>query len=88
MQNDTFYWIKLHFILLERKLKFLQYQHKGKPHTCEKSQNTATKIEDAIIIFRGIYFPDGHSLLMRNLVESMPRRLEDVLSREGNPSNY
>jgi hypothetical protein len=39
-------------------------------------------------IFRGINVPDGHSLLMRNLVESMPRRLADVLSGEGNPSRY
>jgi hypothetical protein len=42
-------------------------------------------MDDAIIIFRGINFPDGHSLLMKNLVEStLPRRLEDGLSREGN----
>jgi hypothetical protein len=25
---------------------------------------------------------------MRNLLESMPRRLEDVLSKEGNSSQY
>jgi hypothetical protein len=43
-------------------------------------------MEDAIIIFRGINVPDGHLLLMRNLVESMLSRLEDVLSREGTAS--
>jgi hypothetical protein len=45
-------------------------------------------MEDAIIVFKGVYFSDGHSLHMRNLVEFMPRRLEDVLGREANPSKY
>jgi hypothetical protein len=69
-------------------MEFYQHQHKGRPHTCEKIQGTATNLEDAIIIFRGINVPNGHSLLMWNLVKSMPRRLEDVFSREGNPSKY
>ena len=30
----------------------------------------------------------SNSQYLRNLVESMPRRLEDVISREGNPTNY
>jgi hypothetical protein len=69
-------------------MKFRQHQHKGRPHT-EKSQGTATNMEDAIIIFRGFNFPDGHSLHTKNLVEStLPRRLEDGLSREGNSSKY
>jgi hypothetical protein len=42
-------------------------------------------MEDAIIIFGGIYFSDGHSLLMKNLVEfTLTRRLQDGLSKEGN----
>jgi hypothetical protein len=45
-------------------------------------------MEDAILIFKGVYFPDGHSLYMRNLLELMPRRLEDVLSKEANPFKY
>jgi hypothetical protein len=45
-------------------------------------------MEDAIIKFKGVYFPDGHSLHMRNLVEFMSRRLENVLSREANLSKF
>jgi hypothetical protein len=45
-------------------------------------------MEDAIIKFKGVYFPDSHSLRMRNLVEFMPRRLENVLNREANLSKY
>ncbi len=67
-------------------MKFCQHKYKGRPHTCEQSQSTTTNMEDAIIIFRGIYVPDGHLLLMRNLVESMLSRLEDVLSREDTAS--
>jgi hypothetical protein len=55
----------------------------GRPHTCEKSQGTATNMEDANIIFRMINFPYGRSLIMRNLVESMPRKLEDVQQQVG-----
>jgi hypothetical protein len=45
-------------------------------------------MEDAIVIFKGVYFPDGHSLHMRNLVQFMLRRLKFVLSKEANPSKY
>jgi hypothetical protein len=40
----------------------------------------------AILIFRGVNFPDDHLLCMRILMESIPRRLDDVLIREGQPS--
>jgi hypothetical protein len=43
-------------------------------------------MEDAIIKFKVVYFPDGHSLHMRNLVDFMSTRLENVLSREANLS--
>ncbi len=43
---------------------------------------------DAILIFKGVHLPDGRSLYTRNLLEFMPRRLEDVLSREANPFKY
>jgi hypothetical protein len=42
-------------------------------------------VEDASIIYRVVTFHDAHLL---NLVESMLRRLEDFLSREGNTSKY
>jgi hypothetical protein len=45
-------------------------------------------MEHAILISKGVYFPDSHSLHIRNLVEFMPRRLEDVLSRDANPVRY
>jgi hypothetical protein len=45
-------------------------------------------MKDAIVIFKGVFFPDGHSLHMRNLVEFMLRRLKFVLSREANPFKY
>jgi hypothetical protein len=35
-------------------MKSRQHQHKGKPHTQEKSQGAAISAEDAIIIIRGI----------------------------------
>jgi hypothetical protein len=55
-------------------------------HTHEKAECTATNMMGAILIFRGVNFPDDHLLCMRILVESIPRRLEDVLIREGQPS--
>jgi hypothetical protein len=42
-------------------------------------------MEDAIIIFIRVNFHDAQTL---NQVKSMPRRLEDVLSRAGNPYKY
>ncbi len=34
--------------------KIVQHQHKGKPHTQEKSRSGAISVEDAIIIIRGL----------------------------------
>jgi hypothetical protein len=69
-------------------MKCFHRQHKGSPHTHEQAEGTATNREDTVIIFRGVNFPDAPSLYMKNLVDSMPKRLEDFLSREGNPSEY
>jgi hypothetical protein len=98
VQNNIFYRRKLCFILFERKFasqyihlrtnKFCQYQHKGRPHTEKKSQSGAKNIEDVIVIFKEVYFPDDHLLHMRNLAEFMPKKPEDVLSREAIPSKY
>jgi hypothetical protein len=52
-----------------------------------KLQGAALKMADEVVIFRGVNFHDAHSLYMRNLVESMPRRLEDKISRQESPTN-
>ncbi len=43
-----------------RMMKNCQHQHKGKPHTQEKSEGSAISVEDAIIIIRDLNLFGAH----------------------------
>jgi hypothetical protein len=69
-------------------MKNCQHQHKGKAHVQEKSQSAAISVEGAITNSVNTCEIDFMCMYLKNVVNSMPKRLQDIIRREGNPSKY
>ncbi len=70
-------------------IKVYQHQHKSKPYKQEKFKGAEISVEDAITILVDTSEIETSCFMpLKNLVNSMPRRLQDVSRREGNPRQY